>query len=61
MSMEYQKIINSLHSTPNQSPKFRAKNWIKRNDDSCGACNTNSQIKFENSILKSFIYLQMEL
>ena len=55
--MEQQKIINSLDSTSNQSPKFRVKSWVERNDDSCGEYNTNSLIKFENSMLKSFIYL----
>ena len=51
--MEYQKIINFLDNTPNQSSKFRTKNWFERNDDSWRTQNTNSQIKFKTSILKS--------
>ena len=31
--MEYQKIIDLLDNTPNQSSKFRTKNWIQINDD----------------------------
>ena len=51
--MEYQKIINLLDSTLNQSTKFRTRNWVEINDDPCGTCNTNSQIKFKSSMLKS--------
>ena len=51
--MEYQEIINLIEKTPNQPFKFRAKNWVKINDDSRAAYNTNSQIKFKNSMLKS--------
>ena len=51
--MEYQEIINLIENTPNQPFKFRTKNWVKINDDSRGAYNTNSQIKFKNSMLKS--------
>ena len=31
--MACQKIINFLHNTPNQSTKFRIKNWVEINDD----------------------------
>ena len=51
--MEYQKIINLLDNTPNQPTKFRTKNWIEINDDSHGMYNTNSQIKFKTSMLRS--------
>ena len=51
--MEYQKIINLLDNTPNQSSKFRTANWDEINDDSCGMYNTNNQIKFKVSMLKS--------
>ena len=47
--MEYQKIIILLENTPNQRSKFRTKIWIETNDDSLGAYNTNSQIKFKTS------------
>ena len=30
--MEYQKIINLLDNTPNQSSKFKTKNWVEIND-----------------------------
>ena len=32
--MEYQKSINLLDNTPNQSSKFRAKNGVEVTDDS---------------------------
>ena len=32
--MAYQKIINLLDNTSNQSSKFRTKNWVKINDES---------------------------
>ena len=51
--MEYQKIINFLENTSNQSSKFRAKNWVEINDELRGTYNTNSQIKFRTTMLKS--------
>ena len=51
--MEYQKIINLLDDTMNQPTKFRTKNWVEINDESCGTCNTNIQITFKTSMLKS--------
>ena len=51
--MEYQKIINLLDNKPNQHSKFRTKNWIEINDGSRGTNNTNSQIKFKTSMLRS--------
>ena len=42
-----------LDNTPNQPTKFRTKNWIEINDDARGIYNTNSQIKFKTSMLKS--------
>ena len=47
--MEYQKIINLLDNTPNQPTKFRSKNWVEVNDDSCGMYDTNGQIKLKTS------------
>ena len=41
--MEHQKIIILLENTPDQQSKFRTKNWVEVNDDSCGTFNTNSQ------------------
>ena len=51
--MENQKIINLLDNTPNQPTKSRSKNWVKINDDARGMYNTNNQIKFKTSMLKS--------
>ena len=31
--MEYQKLINLLDNTPNQTTKIRTKNWVEINDD----------------------------
>ena len=51
--MEYQKIINLLDNTPNQPTKFRTKQWVEINDKLRGTYNTNSQIRFKTSILRS--------
>ena len=51
--MEYQKIINFLENTTNQQNKFRTTNWVEINDDSRGTYNTNSQIKFKTSVLRT--------
>ena len=51
--MEYCKIANLLHNTPNQPSKFRTKNWFEINDNSRGTYNTNSQIKFKTTMSKS--------
>ena len=51
--MEYQKIANLIDDTSNQPSKFRTKNWVDINDESRGACNVNSQIKFKTTMLKS--------
>ena len=61
--MEHQNIINLLDNTPSQPTKFRTKKWIEINDDSCRTYNTNSQIRFKTSILKtslcdySYVYI----
>ena len=52
--MEYQKIANLIDdNTLNQPSRFRTRNWIEINDESRGAYNVNSQIKFKNNMLKS--------
>ena len=52
--MEYQKIANLIDdNTPNQPSKFRTRNWVEINDESRGAYNVNSQIKFKTTMLKS--------
>ena len=42
--MEYQKIINLLDNIPNQSTKFRTKNWVEINDELRGTYNKDNQI-----------------
>ena len=37
--MEYQNIIDLLDNTPNQSSKFRTKDWVEINNDSRGTHN----------------------
>ena len=51
--MEYQKIINLLHNTPNQPTKFRTKNWVGINHEERRAYNINGQIKFKTLLLRS--------
>ena len=51
--MEYQKIANLIDDTPNQPSKFRTRNWVEINDESRGAYNVNSQIKFKTTMLIS--------
>ena len=52
--MEYQKIANLIDdNTLNQPSKFRRRSWIEVNDESRGAYNVNSEIKFKIAILKS--------
>ena len=51
--MEYQKMTNLLGNTSNQLSKFRTKNWIEINDQSRGVYNTNSDIRFKTTMLKS--------
>ena len=40
-------------NTLNQPSKFKTRNWIEINDESRGAYNVNSQIKFKTTMLKS--------
>ena len=55
--MEYQKIINFLDFTTNKTSKIRAKNWVKIDDDLRGTYNTNNQIKYKSSMLKSSLWI----
>ena len=54
--MEHQKIINLVNKASNRPSKFRTKNWVKRNYDSPGTYNTNSQIRFETTRFKSSLW-----
>ena len=51
--MEYQNITNLIEETPSQPSKFRTKNLVEIHDESRGAYNVNSQIKFKTTMLKS--------
>ena len=51
--MEFQKIVNLIDDTSNQPSRFRTRNWVEINDESRGAYNVNSQIKFKTTMLKS--------
>ena len=42
-----------LDNISNQLSKFRTKNWIEINDQSRGVYNTNSDIRFKTTMLKS--------
>ena len=42
-----------LENTPNQPTKFRTKNWVEIDDDARRMYNTNIQIKFKTSMLRS--------
>ena len=51
--MEYQKIANLIDDyVSNQPSKFRTRNRVEINDESRGAYNVNSQIKFKTTMLK---------
>ena len=54
--MEYQKTINLLDNTPNWSTKLRTKIWGVINNDARETYNTNNQIKFKNSMLRSSLF-----
>ena len=51
--MECQKIVNLLGNTLNQMSKFRAKSLIEIKDQSRGVYNTNSDIRFKNTMIRS--------
>ena len=47
------KIKNLLENRPNQSSKFRTRNWIETNDAARGTYNTNNQVKIKTSMVDS--------
>ena len=51
--MEYQKVKDLLDNIPNQPTKFWTKSWVEINDEERETYNTNSQIKFQTSMLRS--------
>ena len=54
--MEYQKILSLLDNTPDQPSKFRTKNWVETNDESKQSYNTDNDIKFKTTMLRSSLY-----
>ena len=54
--MEYQKIINLLDDTINQSSKFRTTNLTEINDAPWETCNVSNQVKFKISMVR-WIYV----
>ena len=51
--MEYQKITNLLGSTSDKAPRCITKKRIEIHDQSGGTYNTNKQIRFKTSMLRS--------
>ena len=52
--MEYQRIINLLDDTANQTSKFRTEYWLEINHESRETYyNANSNIKFKTSMIRS--------
>ena len=51
--MEHQKITNLLGNTSDQVPRFITKKWIEVFDQSGATYNTNKQIRFKTSMLRS--------
>ena len=51
--MVCQEIKNLLGNAPNHLSKFRTKNWIEISGQSRGLSNTNSDIRFKTTMLKS--------
>ena len=51
--MKYQKIINLLGNIPDKVPRFITKRWTEVHDQSGGTYNTNKQIRFKTSMLRS--------
>ena len=51
--MEYQKITKLLGNIPDKVSRFITKNWIEVHDQSGETYNTNKQIRFKTSMLRS--------
>ena len=51
--MEYQKIKNVLDNIPDKVPRFITRKWIEIHDQSGETYNTNKQIRFKTSMLRS--------
>ena len=53
MEFEKHNKLNLLNNTPNQTSKFRTKNWVKIIYDPCARYIINSHVEFITSMLKS--------
>ena len=53
IKMEYQEITNLLGNISDKVPRFVTKKWIEIHDQSGGTYNTNKQIRFKTSMLRS--------
>ena len=51
--IEYHKTITLVERISNEISKFKAKCWVEINHDLRVTYNTNGQIKFKNTMLKS--------
>ena len=51
--MEFQKIINLLNNTQNETSKLKTRNWVETNNESRGTYNVSNQIKFKTSMIRS--------
>ena len=51
--MEYQRITNLLGNISDKVPRFITKKWIEVYDQSGETYNTNKQIRFKTSMLRS--------
>ena len=51
--MEYKKITNLLGNIPGEVPIFISKKWIEVHDQSGETYNTNKEIRFKISMLRS--------
>ena len=53
IKMEHQKITNFLGNISDKVPRFITKKWIEVHDQSGETYNTNNQIRFKTSMLRS--------
>ena len=52
--MEYQKVANLIDQESSSEPsKFQKKNWVEINDESRRTYDSNSEIRFKTTMLKS--------
>ena len=51
--MEYQKVTNLLGNISDKVTRLITKKWIDVHEQSGGAYNTNKQIRFKTSVLRS--------